>query len=434
MKTSESVNSARPTVDIIIVSWNNARILGNMLQSVLRNTAEPINLIVVNNGQEGSIPAVDYPHFKVLEMGGNKGWMGGVNAGIKWALENSQAPFVMWINDDVQILDHDYGWLTKMLNCFLLDGKIGAVGPTSNAIMGYQSTTYIGLPPQIEATRLSGMCFLTKKSIIKQIGMLDESLPGGDDLDYSIHLRKNGYKLCICRRTFMMHHYAITGKRVHGEYWDSRDHAEAINHALIKKHGFSHWFFTVNDIVKGKTGYDFVKSEDDLALSELKETLDMDKPLVLDLGCGGKKLHQKMTGVDIRPNGGLGVGANCNKPSSGEVTCDITDLKPFGNGSVDALLAKHILEHCLDIPKTLKEWNRVLKEGGKLVVISPDYRFCEAISCDPSHVQALTPDVLSSWFETIGGWKIIGTKQVTPGYVFSVTVEKVPIKELANAI
>jgi GT2 family glycosyltransferase len=213
MKTQQSANTARPTVDFICPTFNNHNILKNFITSLVRFTAEPFRLIIVNNGD----PMVlgDDPRIVLLNAPKNLGWMGGINAGLEWALAYDPAKYICFINDDVQIMDHDYGWLPKMLAAFEKPG-VGAVGPTSNAIMGYQSFHHIGLPPYIESAALSGMCMLVKREVIEKIGNLDESLPGGDDIDYSIRIRNAGYRLGICRRTFLYHHYATTGKRVHG--------------------------------------------------------------------------------------------------------------------------------------------------------------------------------------------------------------------------
>lgn len=296
MKTAHSVQTASPNVDVIVVTYDNVDLLVRCVQSILANTGEPIRLIIVNNGSSLKIEAPK--NVVVIDAGKNLGWMGGVNLGIRWSQSHDPAPFIMWMNDDAQVLDHDHGWLTKMLNCFQLDPSVGAVGPTSNAVMGQQTIALQGLPPAIESTRLSGLCFLTRRSIIDEIGLLDENVPGGDDLDYSMRIRDAGYKLCICRRAFLLHHYAQTGRKVHGAYWDSREHSESINNHLIKKHGFRKWFNCVSDrLDNGPTGYNFVAAEERLALEELQPYLDRGD-VILDLGCGGKKMHPKMIGVD----------------------------------------------------------------------------------------------------------------------------------------
>lgn len=417
MKDSMRVQTATPTVDLIVVTYNNADLLARCIRSLLANTGEPTRIVIVNNGDPINIQGPS--SVVVLNTGSNLGWMGGVNHGVRWTAENNPAPFVLWMNDDTQILDHDHGWLTKMLNCFQLDPAVGAVGPTSNAVMGQQTMQLQGLPPAIEVTRLSGLCFLTRREHTMTVGLLDESLPGGDDLDYSIRMKDAGLKLCVCRRVFLFHHYAQTGRKVHGDYWDSQKHAEDLNTALIKKHGFKKWMDCISDrLGAGPAGYDFVASEESLALSELDPVIAAGGK-VLDLGCGGRKLHEKMVGVDIRANDQMGVGGNMGITPAADVEADVICL-PMAGRSVDGILAKHLLEHIVDPIAALEEWHRVLKPGGKLVVLCPDYRFCEAISVDPSHVHAYTPGSVQSLLK-ISGFDVKRVENVKPGYVFMVS-------------
>lgn len=426
MKTQSSANKASTTVDFIVPTMDNGEILKNFAYSITRNTMEPFRLIVVNNGKTNVWPFLpkDDPRIIVLKSDTNLGWMGGINAGIEWAKENSPAKYVCFINDDIQVIDHDYGWITKMILAFQKPG-VGAVGPVSNHVMGYQHNRFIGYHPYMEAARLSGLCFLTTYAILDKVGVLDESLPGGDDLDLSIRIKDAGYKLCICRRTFILHHYATTGRRVYGEYWDSQKHSEDIAGALINKHGFKKYYATINDMLPlPDESHNFIATEENYALNELSDALGTG--LVLDLGCGGKKIHPKAVGVDIRPKGTMGVGYNSMFASNGDMEADVCDLKELKDGSVDGILAKHLLEHILRPIPAIKEWGRVLKDGGKLVIIVPDWRYCEAISCDPSHVAAYTPDSLRDIIEAAGGFKVTSTKEVSPGYVIGITCEKVP--------
>jgi SAM-dependent methyltransferase len=176
--------------------------------------------------------------------------------------------------------------------------------------------------------------------------------------------------------------------------------------------------------------YNFVTDEEKLALDELLPIIEAGGN-VLDLGCGGKKIHEKVTGVDLRRNGEIGVGGNSETGAVADITADICAL-PVGPSSVDAILAKHVFEHILDPIAALKEWKRVLKNNGALVILCPDYRRCEAISVDPSHVHAYTPESVSSLLE-VSGFGVVKVEQVPMGYVFCVSARKVPTLEIQDA-
>ncbi|HHP7245730.1 MAG TPA: class I SAM-dependent methyltransferase [Elainellaceae cyanobacterium] len=56
---------------------------------------------------------------------------------------------------------------------------------------------------------------------------------------------------------------------------------------------------------------------------------------------------------------------------------DAADLSQFETDSVEAIYASHVLEHFYynidnELIKTLAEWHRVLKPGGKLLISVPD--------------------------------------------------------------
>jgi predicted SAM-dependent methyltransferase len=54
---------------------------------------------------------------------------------------------------------------------------------------------------------------------------------------------------------------------------------------------------------------------------------------------------------------------------------EAANLYGISSDSYDFLLASHCLEHCANTLKTLKEWMRVIKPGGHILLILPDKRF-----------------------------------------------------------
>jgi len=62
------------------------------------------------------------------------------------------------------------------------------------------------------------------------------------------------------------------------------------------------------------------------------------------------------------------------KPAGRSFFCEGSALTPIANSSYDFLLSSHNLEHFANPVKALKEWKRVLRPGGALVVILPYYR------------------------------------------------------------
>jgi len=53
--------------------------------------------------------------------------------------------------------------------------------------------------------------------------------------------------------------------------------------------------------------------------------------------------------------------------------CDGSNLADVENGSYDFVLSSHNLEHFANPVKALKEWQRVLRPGGSLILVLPHY-------------------------------------------------------------
>jgi SAM-dependent methyltransferase len=60
------------------------------------------------------------------------------------------------------------------------------------------------------------------------------------------------------------------------------------------------------------------------------------------------------------------------------ITASSTDLSPLESNSLDYAFMSNFLEHLTreDIVRTLQEVHRILKPGGKLLILQPNVRFC----------------------------------------------------------
>jgi len=91
---------------------------------------------------------------------------------------------------------------------------------------------------------------------------------------------------------------------------------------------------------------------------------------ILDLGCGPFKTFPHFIGVD---NGHHDNAFGWqNKADIIVETCEKLDL--FASQSCDGVFSSHLLEHIHPdkVPDTLKEWMRVIKPGGHLMLYLPD--------------------------------------------------------------
>ncbi len=63
-----------------------------------------------------------------------------------------------------------------------------------------------------------------------------------------------------------------------------------------------------------------------------------------------------------------------HKPPGKNIFCDASDLSCLADHSYDFILSSHNLEHFANPVKALYEWKRVIRPGGGLILLLPNYR------------------------------------------------------------
>lgn len=100
------------------------------------------------------------------------------------------------------------------------------------------------------------------------------------------------------------------------------------------------------------------------------------QPVKLNLGCGHRILPGYVN-VDI---------AESRSDVRPDVLCDLHRLAPFADGTADEVLSVHVVEHFWrwEVADVLKEWMRVLKPGGEMILECPNLlTACEEFLRDP---------------------------------------------------
>lgn len=128
-----------------------------------------------------------------------------------------------------------------------------------------------------------------------------------------------------------------------------------------------------------KHRYEYMEEVNIGVLKHFRENKSVDKPLVLDVGCGTGALSQaiQMRGYDV-----WGIELN-NEASeiartriSALINADITDLTGvksiIGKQKFDYIVFSDVLEHIYDPFSLLKEYMCFLKDGGSVVVSVPN--------------------------------------------------------------
>ena len=98
-------------------------------------------------------------------------------------------------------------------------------------------------------------------------------------------------------------------------------------------------------------------------------------PVKLHLGCGGERWRDFIN-VDLYP-------ADAGVPDSSRSGCvadAFADIRALGlpDDSVDEIFTAHVLEHFVrwEALDMLRDWRRMMKPGGRLVIETPDFTRC----------------------------------------------------------
>jgi SAM-dependent methyltransferase len=108
----------------------------------------------------------------------------------------------------------------------------------------------------------------------------------------------------------------------------------------------------------------------------------------INAGCGGRYLAD-YTNVDIAPAPGK---------TPPDILCDLRSI-PLADGCADEVMAIHVLEHFYrwEVDDVLREWKRLLRPGGLLVLELPDIMKCCRAVLSGTFRAGKHPDQAGMW-------------------------------------
>lgn len=137
----------------------------------------------------------------------------------------------------------------------------------------------------------------------------------------------------------------------------------------------------------------------------------------VDVGSGNGILvgHAARMGVTVGMDASLQVVQDARaRSASGAFVVGAANALPILSGSVDRVFAQHIIEHLRNPSGAIGEWHRVLRPGGRLVVLTPNARYPDpAVFEDPTHVRIFGASSLRAMLHG-SGFQVIRVKTVLP--------------------
>ena len=173
-------------VAAVIVSYNKAGLLIDLVGQLCRQTRKPDEIIIVDNsrvklsGKEiGSLDS----SVRYLPLDTNSGSAGGYSLGIKAAKEKNQ---LIWLlDDDVELKDDSLEYLLNWLYVLRNNEEIGSwCGPVDESFKPKKTKSFAWRGTLIPA------------AIIEKIGLpRSDFFLYGEDTEYSLRMAGNGYSI-----------------------------------------------------------------------------------------------------------------------------------------------------------------------------------------------------------------------------------------------
>lgn len=197
-------------VSIIIVNWNAGEYLEKCIDSLLNQSYENFEIILVDNASsDNSVELVEksFPQVHVIKNKTNLGFAEANNIGIS----NSNGKLISLFNPDA-IADKE--WLSNLISVLSSSDKIAAVAGKilyldnrygKNTVfctwskidpLSASPTNFYNDEPASKVDYLSGAAMLVKKDIIEKIGLLDpDYFLYFEDTDWCARMIRGGYDL-----------------------------------------------------------------------------------------------------------------------------------------------------------------------------------------------------------------------------------------------
>lgn len=354
---------------IIIPTYGNAQLVSNCISSLKR--VEPdtnkYEIIVVDDGSPDQAEIdklTDENTVTAIFNNPNQGFSSAVNLGIG----DAKNEIIVLVNNDIIFTQP---FLNAYKDIFLNKPDVGIVG----ALLAYpnQTVQHAGLTydshnkqflhafknkpianpdTQVKAPyyaiAVTGALFAFRKELISSVGVFDEDyFVACEDTDYCLRAWEKGWKVLYTPKVFALH--------LEGATRGNTDNSKALK------------------------GPDWAKKEK-AAIERFKSKLD--SKLIADLAQEIAELNNPPLKLEIgsgyNPQPGyIHLEIRADLPDV-DVVCDIQKQKlPYANNTISEILANHVIEHISfrKLPFVIREWERVLKPDGKLVLRTPNLRF-----------------------------------------------------------
>jgi len=265
-------------VSVVILAWNHLTETLECIESVNASSNIIPNIILVDNGSTDDTSSVILSHYgsrvKVIRSNINLGVSKGYNLGIRYALELG-SDYIIITNNDVIF---DPSMILNLINFASRNSQIGIVSPL---ILNYYNPKKIWMigarwrkfPPTLkmiaynetldnkyrkpmELQYVPSCCYLITRKALSDVGLFDEGyFIYFDDWDYSVRIKRAGYKIWFCPSAIALHKISFSTKKQNKPYKWWRQMGFSASRYYRKYHGkieviLGLGWMTIREIIK----------------------------------------------------------------------------------------------------------------------------------------------------------------------------------------
>jgi len=264
-------------VVIVIPNYNGKAFISGCLNSIRNQTYRYSSTIVVDNGStDGSVEYIrqNFDWVNVVPLNENRGYAGGVNEGIRLALESRNVEQIGIINNDAVM---ERNWLEVLLafmeknpavaSCqgkvlFTTSKRINTLG-ISPLPDGSALNLGIGLDdrslPDFEVFGVSGAAALYRVAAMREAGLFDdEFFAYMEDVDMAWRLRLHGWKSFLVGDAIVHHVHSLSSRsREFKLHLITRNS----NYVLMKNLPIAYWVLYPFSFMKYRVGASLTRKE-----------------------------------------------------------------------------------------------------------------------------------------------------------------------------
>jgi len=227
---------SKPRVSIILLNMNQPQLTVDCLKSLEKCTYPNVEVIVVDQASKDNsveILSSQFPEVKLIVNPKNSGFTGGNNLG----MQQATGDYFFLLNNDTEVAPD---FLEPLINSLETDPGAGAASPLIRFYMDTMKIQYAGGPARIDlirgrnswrgwmstypskfwkvesTTAAHGAAFIIKRKVAEKIGLLDDNFfIYFEELDWSLRIRKAGYKILFVPTSEIFHKESMTMPKEH---------------------------------------------------------------------------------------------------------------------------------------------------------------------------------------------------------------------------